>query len=137
MGLNYTVVANEQVTEYLAPTKSRSVHQITAQADPSGVIFYARFVQEAYTTANIKRTLDGIADYLNDIANDAGVAGIAIEQDVDANGQVAEYAVVTVESRSGNSTEEIRGKQEWLFTRDTFNAKVAAARAKLDEIEAL
>lgn len=137
MGTSYNVIANQQVTEFLTATTSRTVHEITAQSDPSGVVFYTRYVDAAYTAVNIKNTLEPLGAYLNDISNDPGVAGIVIEQDIDVSGQIVEYAVVTVESDSGNSQQTIRDVQTWIFTRDTFDSRVAAARDKLNAIEAL
>lgn len=136
MAADYTVLANQLVTEFLPPNKTRQVHEITAQADPSGIVFYLRFVDAAYTTAIIARDVGAVAGELNKNAKVPGVAGIRIEQDIDANGQIVEYGIVTVESTSGDSSTELRAIQTWIYA-STFEAKVAAARDKLDAIEAL
>lgn len=136
MAEDYTIVATNVVTEFLPPNRQRNVHEVTAQAEPSGVIFYLRFQREAFTPANVARTVQQVAAGLNRDAEVPGVVGIRIEQDLDANGQIIEYGIVTIESSSGDSTTERRGVQTWLYL-TTFDDVVAAERAKLDAIEAL
>jgi hypothetical protein len=137
MADNYDVVAITPVTEFIPPNKSRQVHEVTAMAQPSGVIFYLRFQDAAFNPSNVAVTTGAVANGLNIDSNVPGVIGISIEQDIDAGGNIVEYGVVTVQSTSGNSETEIRDKQGWLFTLDSFRARVAAARDKLDAIEEL
>lgn len=137
MADNYTVMAVTPVTEFIPPNKSRQVHEVTAQAQPSGVIFFLRYVDAAFNKANVAATVGAVAGALNTDSNVPGVAGITIEQDVAQDGNIVEYGVVTVESTSGNSSTDLRDVQTWLFSLAPFRTKVAAARDKLDAIEAL
>jgi hypothetical protein len=136
MAANYRILSQMPVVEIIPPNRTRAVTEITAEAVPSGVIFYFRLVPVAYNATNIKTIAANVAEGLNKDSSVPGVVGISIELDVGANNQLVEYGVVTVESSSGNSQSEIRAVQTWLFN-DQFDNKVAAARKKLDDIEAL
>src|SRR5262245_15378665 len=132
---NYRIVSQEPGFEFVPPNKMRRVQEIIGEAVPSGVIFYFRLQPQAYNAQNVKTIATNVAEELNKDANVPGVVGIRIEQDVNANNQIVEMGVTTVESDSGNSTDEIRDVQTYLFT-DQFEPRVKAMRAKLNAIEA-
>ena len=136
MAGTYEILAQAPAFELVPPNKLRKVTEITGRALPSGIVFYFRVLPAAYTKAHVAAVASGIAEGLNKDANVPGVVGITIEQDVGANNEIREMGVVTVESSSGNSTAEIRELQTFLYL-ETFPARVAALRDKLDSIEAL
>lgn len=136
MAATYDILSQMPVLEFMPPNRTRTMTEITAQAQPSGVVFYFRVTPSSYNAANIKMVCASVAGALNKDSNVPGVIGLRIEQDVGQDGQLVEYGIATVESSTGNSQTEIRKVQTWLFL-DTFDNQVAAARKKLDDIEGL
>jgi hypothetical protein len=130
----YSIVSQETVTEFLPPNRTREKHEIWARAEESGVIFTTRVAPADYAAANVKLILGTLADYANRLADQPGVVGVAMIQDVDANNQVTTPWRVTVESASGDSTADVRLTYGEGFD-DRGYKKIAAAVAKLDAIE--
>ena len=134
MAATYTILSQTPAFELIPPNKLRRVTEVIAQAQPSGVIFYLRFPPAAYTKATVALDCNAVATQLNKDMNVDGVVGIRIEQDIDANNQLTEWGVTTVESDSGNSQGEIRDIETYLFSSE-FVKRVTALRNKLNDIE--
>ena len=130
----YEVISQETVTEFLPPNRTREMQEIWARAAESGVVFTTRVAPADYAPTHVRLILGTLADYANKLADQPGVAGVAMVQDVDSNNMVATSWRVTVESSSGDSTADVRLSYGEGFD-DRGYKKIAAMVAKLDAIE--
>jgi hypothetical protein len=134
MAKRYSIVSQETVTEFLPPNRTREREEVWARAKDSGVVFTTRIAPADYSQTHVELILNTLADYSNTLADQPGVVGVAMVQDVDANNQVATSWRVTVESASGDSTRDVRLTYGEGFD-DRGYKKIAAAVATLDAIE--
>lgn len=136
MATEYEMIGANATVEVVGGGATRNVRQITARAQPSGVVFTIVVDAADYTPARLRLVLPTIAQALNEAADVDGVVDISVYQDVNAAGQFVNKVTATVESESGNSSEEIHPAYGMIF--DTrFADAVAKARANMDAIEAL
>ncbi len=132
----FVILGTVPDVELVPPNKTRPVRVVTARAEPSGVVFFFTVVKGDFVPSHINLIAHDIAVALNRDAAVEGVAGIEIGEEINASLQRYPSATVTVESTSGNSTDEITVPYGHLFD-DGFATRVEKARANLDEIEAL
>lgn len=132
----FDIVAQQAVTEFVPPSSTRQVHEITARAKPSGVVFTFRVSKGDYTPQVVGLVAHDLAQVFNKAADVPGVAFIQEGSDITAENTIARDYTIGVESTSGDSSTEIAVTLTTLET-DAFAGRVEAARAKLDAIEAL
>lgn len=132
----YDVIGQETVTEFVPPQTTRQKHQVTAVAKPSGVVFVTRVASADWNANNLGLILHDLAVYMNKLAARPGVVSVDEQQDVNANNQLTNSFLVTVESSSGDGSADVRLTYGEAFGSDGY-AKIQAARDKLDAIEEL
>jgi hypothetical protein len=132
----FQVLGIVPTVELVGQSSTRNVKLITARAEPSGAVF--TWVQDPrdFTPANVELIGSGIAEAINAWANLPGVVDVTMYQDVAQSGQLVTYVAATVESASGNSTEDVRLATPAGLAAP-FKALVAKTRAHLDAIEAV
>lgn len=132
----YAILSTVPDVELIPPNQTRSVRVVTAQADPSGVAFSFTVVAADFAPSHINLIAHDIAAAINKAAAVPGVADIQQTEAVNASLNRFPAWLVTVESTSGNSADEISVPYGVLFD-DRFMARVEKARDNLDAIEAL
>lgn len=132
----FTILSQEVVTEFVPPSRTREKHEVWARAEPSGVVFTFRVVPADYAPSHVSLIAHDLAQAMNRLADQPGVTGVVMQQDVNANNQVTLHVVVTVESTSGDSTTDVRLAYGESFDQRGYD-KIAKARANLDAIEDL
>lgn len=135
MASNFEILASARVSEYVSPTVSQDVLEVTARALPSGIVFYVRFPPVIDDPVNIAEITGTWAGWLNELNATPGVVSVSWIQDIDASDQIRDRLSVTIDSTDGRMQ----------FTRDDiplsdsvaqWQAAVAKTRAQLDAIEA-
>src|SRR5215813_4965312 len=134
MATLYDVIATYTVVEFLPPNRQQKLLEIVARSKPSGVEFYARVANDKYVVTATRVACHDIAVALNTDAEIPGVAGITINQDIDANNQVDYSLDVDVVSDSGNSTMTLTLPWADVFP-PAMEAPVAKAVEDLNAIE--
>lgn len=109
-------------------------NEYAATADPSGVVFRFRLAPGISTLDVVNGETDQWAAAFNQKSLVSGVRSISTYQDVNAQNQVVERMIVTVESDSGESTAELNMPQSYL-QQDLFNQQVEAKREELNAVE--
>lgn len=130
----YKIISQETVTEFVPPNRTREKHEIWARADASGVVFTTRIRPADYAQAHVKLILGTLANYSNILADQPGVIGVAMVQNIDSNNIVVTHWVITVESTSGDSEQTLNLSYGEGFDERGYN-KIAAAREKLNAVE--
>jgi hypothetical protein len=110
-------------------------NEYAVTADPSGVVFRFRLDPRIASLAVVNGETVQWADAFNQKSLVSGVQSIATYQDVNAQNQVVERMLVTVESDSGQSTAELDMPQSYL-QQPLFNERVEAKREELNATEA-
>lgn len=134
MAETYAVVSQQSVVEFVPPDRTVNKHEVTARAEPSGIVFPVRVAQVDYTPSHLKIILGTIAEALNKLSRQPGVVGVDVEQDIGSGNQIVTSVVVTIESTSGASTADVRLSWGELFGVNGY-PKLLAARKNLDAIE--
>jgi hypothetical protein len=125
MAGNYTVVASQSTVEVLDNTTAQDVLEITAQAQPSGVVYSVRFPP-------VIADPDSIAGILGAWA--PGVVAVQFTQNINAANQLVDGMAVTVSSSSGRM-QFTRYDIPLTDTVEQWQQAVAETRAQLDAIE--
>lgn len=137
----YTFISASDVSVFIPPNSSITEHQVTAQANQSGVVFVARFPQELYQYPDqVAETLNALAGGFNTWMAVPGVTGVSTFQDINDSNELVDMTNVTISSTSGKSTTVI----EWYYptvdlaneTLNRFEQIVQKYRAELDAVEA-
>jgi hypothetical protein len=110
-------------------------NEYAATADPSGTVFRFRLDPKIASLDVVNGETDQWASAFNQKSLVSGVRSIATYQDVNAQNQVVERMIVTVESDSGASTAELDLPQSELQS-TAFNDAVEAEREQLNAVEA-
>lgn len=136
MADSFSNVTTTPYVELVPPNKTRTVYIVTAQADPSGVVFFVPVVKVDLAPARLDLILGTLAEVFNTLADKPGVESITVEQGLNAANVLQQRVVVGVVSSSGDSDTTVTLK--WGEAQDQRGyAKIAAARAQLDDIEGL
>jgi hypothetical protein len=136
MAENYKILSVTPDVQLVPPNRTQPVRVIAAQADPSDVEFFFVVVKGDFNSTSIGLIAHSIASALNRDALLPGVEEITISEAVNASLGRYPTATVLVSSTSGQSEDEIVVR--WGVILDgSLAPKVEAARAKLDDIEAL
>jgi hypothetical protein len=133
---NYQILAQQAVTEFIPPDKTRVLHEITAQAIPSGVVFPFRFKPVDYFPQGVDLTLHDVAQWLNKLAAHPGVVAVSLEHDVDGSNMIAVTWRVTVETPSGDSQDDVILSWTEAIGLNGY-PKLDKAIKNMEEIEAL
>jgi len=136
MAETYQIQSITPDVQLVPPNKTMPIKVVTVRAIPSDVVFFFTVVQADFSKSHIELIARDIAAALNRDALVPGVVDIAVTEEINASLQRFPVATVTVESTSGQSDDQITVKYGALFD-DRFDKAVAAARAKLDDIESL
>jgi hypothetical protein len=132
----YSILSTVPDVELIPPNQTRSVRVVTAQAEPSGVTFSFSVVAADFAPSHINLIAHDIATAVNKAAEIPGVASIDQTEAINADLNRFPAWNVTVESTSGNATDEISVPYGALFD-ERFAQRVEKARANLDSIEQL
>lgn len=135
MAGNYQVVASQSTVEVIDNTNAQEVLEITAQAQPSGVVYSVRFPPIIADPDSIAGILGAWADWYNQLAATPGVVAVQFTQNINAANQLEDGMAVTVASSSG----KMRFTRYDIPLTDTvaeWQQAVAETRAQLDAIEA-
>lgn len=134
MAGGYEILSSETTVELLGATDVQDVFQVTARAQPSGVVFNVRFPPIIDNPQSIRDILGEWAGWYNDLAALPHVAGLVNLQDIDAAGQINDVTQVTVRSTSGKTNYTITVPGEDIGSPKAGD-DVAAAVANLDALE--
>lgn len=131
----YTILASGPDVELMGATDVQDVQAVTAQADPSNVVFTLRFLPEAFVPAIVASLTGEFAGYFNAMTKIPGVSGVSTFQDVNDADVLSDVMRIVVRSTSGKSSFPIE-EHEFGRRLDYIAEDVAAVRANLDAIEA-
>jgi hypothetical protein len=136
MAANYSILSQQRVDQYEPGGRVVSRYEIWAVANPSGVAFPFRVTPLDYGTNTVNIVATQLAHYYNLMAAQPGVVSIEVQQGVIGDNSFDTTILVTVESASGNSTDEVRLPYA-LLQHDPPWTRLTAAIAALDAVEAL
>lgn len=132
----YDILSQQAITEFLPPDKSRVLHEIVAQAKPSGIVFPFRFKPIDYFPKGVDLTLHDVAQWLNKLGEHPGVVAVSMEHDIDGANMFVVTWRVTVETPSGDSSDDVI--LSWGDAQGVNGyPKLDRAIANLEAIEAL
>jgi hypothetical protein len=132
----FDIVSQQTVEEYLPGGKVRERREVWAVAKPSGIAFPFRVVPADYSAQHVNLIAHDIAEYLNKLANVPGVVAVTVEQGVTGSNQIDTTVLVTVESSSGDGTNDVRLSWGEMFGLNGY-PKLTKAIAQLDAVEGL
>lgn len=112
------------------------VEQVSVQAIPSGVTFPVRVDLAAFSPAKVAELAGPLAAAFNDLADDPGVASVSVAQEVNVAGNLEDRATITVQTDDGRFSITVSAPLGDVL-RGGLAAKIAAAKAQLDELAAL
>lgn len=132
----FQVLGSERQIERLGPARTRPVWIVTCLAKESGVVYWLKVLPTNYNTAYIAQRGGVVAEEMNTLAAKPGVLGVRVLEDTDPSDRLIQVVVVTVESSSGDSTDDVT--LSWTEAQGVAGyTKVAATRKHLDAIEAI
>lgn len=136
MAANYSIISQQRVDQYEPGGKVVSRYEIWAVANPSGVAFPFRVTPLDYGTTVVNTVASQLAHYINMMAAQPGVVSMEFQQGVVGDNSIDTTILVTVESDSGSSTDEVVMPYA-LLQHDPPWTRLNAAIATLNEVEAL
>src|SRR4051812_2228053 len=107
MAANYSIVSQQRVDQYEPGGKVVSRYEVWAVANPSGVAFPFRVTPLDYGTTVVNTVASQLAHYINLMAAQPGVVSMEFQQGVVGDNSIDTTILVTVESDSGSSTDEV------------------------------
>jgi hypothetical protein len=136
MADTFTILSQEPTIERLGPTKTRPITIVTAIAKESGVVYWIKVLPANMTNAYLTQRNTTVARAMDTLAAKPGVIGVRVLEDTDPSDRFIQIVVVTVESSSGASTDDVRLSWEQAQGSAGYQ-RVAAVRARLDDVEGL
>jgi hypothetical protein len=107
MADSYSIIYSYTTQELRGAAQLANVRVIGFQTRPSGIVAERRLDVALGTLSEIRPVIEVLADGLEGIAQNDHVAGVSYLQDVNAAGQLDDFLDVTVQSNSGQSTEDM------------------------------
>jgi hypothetical protein len=107
MADSYSVLYSYTTEELRGGSQLANVRVIGFQTTPSGVIAETRLDLSLIDATQIQPIVKVLADGIEIVAQNDHVAGVSYLQDVNQAGQLDDFLDITVQSNSGNSTEDM------------------------------
>lgn len=136
MADTFTVVTQSPDTEYIGGTQTRQVTTVGITTKPHGVYIEFRIPKTVYSTAQVHDYALGYSGTVEGLFAINGVVGVSWSQQPTAGGQLQDVLTITVQSTSGDSTDQFTLPLADA-TSAAVKAKAAAAIKQLDAAEAL
>lgn len=138
MAEKFDILTSYQDVEFLGGSNTRDVHVAGAVTKPDGIYFEVRVPSSVYKQEGpsvINAAALGTATILETLLTVPHVAGVLWGQQA-VGGQLQDVAIITVVSKSGNSSEPYT--VPFVKLGPKLNAtQIAAISKRLDETEAL
>lgn len=96
MAANYTSQGTYSTVQVTGPSTVQDVQVVQATAQPSGVYFEYVVPQSVYNREGDKGVVSPVADGVNWLSEQGGVAALTFSQDLDNNGLIAYFMNATV-----------------------------------------
>lgn len=136
MADTFTVVTQSPGTEYVGGTQTRDVVTVGITTKPHGVYVEFRIPKNVYSAAQVHDYALGYSGTIEALFGITGVVGVAWSQQPTAAGQLQDIITVTVQSSSGDSTDQFTLPLSDITTA-AVSKKAAASIKVLDAAEAL
>jgi hypothetical protein len=126
----YTPISIFRTFRVLADNSTQNIQSVTVQSDLYGVAFTFFIDAKTWDTDGGPPFIHDMTGYVNNVCGEDHVVGFRSEQDLGADGQLYNYAVITVGNEDGSQTDEARVRMDALRTGAEVPA-IAAAWARL------